>query len=372
MYSDKFLKVFFELVAAGLWEKEVRISKYGKIYFSEIQRIAEEQSVEGLLTAGIGHIQDVSVPQEDVLQFIGITLQLEEQNKSMNEFVDKLIGKLREKDIYVILVKGQGIARCYDRPLWRACGDVDLLIGDNEYGLARKVLCSLASSVNSESEYDKQLSLTIGSWVVELHGNLRSGLSRRVDRGLDGIKRCLFNEGRVRSWMNGKTNVFLPGEDEDVVYVFTHILQHFYKGGIGLRQICDWCRLLFTYKDSLNQELLENRIRKMGLITEWRAFGAFAVEYLGMPTEAMPLYSCDAKWKRKAGKICSFIIEVGNFGHNRDMSYYNKHPYIIRKTISFGRRCGDVIKHMQVFPIDSIRFFSYIMYNGMNSAVRGE
>lgn len=44
----------------------------------------------------------------------------------------------------------------------------------------------------------------------------------------------------------------MPRAEEDVVYVFAHILQHFFKGGIGLRQICDWCRLLYTYRDSLN------------------------------------------------------------------------------------------------------------------------
>lgn len=41
--------------------------------------------------------------------------------------------------------------------------------------------------------------------------------------------------------------------------------------------------------------------------------GAFAVEYLGLPREAMPLYSEEACWKKKAFRICSFVIEVGNF-----------------------------------------------------------
>mgnify|MGYP007016824113 CR=1 FL=1 len=34
----------------------------------------------------------------------------------------------------------------------------------------------------------------------------------------------------------------------------------------------------------------------MGLMSEWKAFGAYAVEFLGMPVEALPLYSADAKW----------------------------------------------------------------------------
>ena len=110
----------------------------------------------------------------------------------------------------------------------------------------------------------------------------------------------------------------------------------------------------------------------MGLVTEWKAFAAFAVDYLGMPPEAMPMYSPDKKWKRKADKICAFILKVGNFGHNRDMSYFAKYPYLIRKVCSIGRRCGDVIRHVRIFPLDSLRFFPYIMFNGIRSAVRGE
>lgn len=110
----------------------------------------------------------------------------------------------------------------------------------------------------------------------------------------------------------------------------------------------------------------------MGLMSEWRAFGAFAVEYLGMPSEAMPFYSSDKKRKRKADKICAFILEVGNMGHNRDMSYFEKYPYLIRKVFSLGRRCGDLIRHARLFPLDSLRFFPSIMIHGMMIAVRGE
>lgn len=118
--------------------------------------------------------------------------------------------------------------------------------------------------------------------------------------------------------------------------------------------------------------LLESRLRKMGLMTEWKAFGAFAVDYLGMPSEAMPFYSACDKWKRKANQLCEFILEVGNFGHNRDMTYYDSKPYLIRKTISLGRRCGDLIHHARIFPLDSLRFFPNIMFNGLRSIVRGE
>ena len=99
---------------------------------------------------------------------------------------------------------------------------------------------------------------------------------------------------------------------------------------------------------------------------------AYAVAYLGMPVEAMPLYAGDARWHRKASRIQTFVLAVGNFGHNRDQSYYSRYPYLIRKTISLGQRLGDLVRHTQIFPLDSLRFFPSIVFNGLRSAVRGE
>ena len=364
--------VFFELLRAGLWESDARLSQFEQIDYMEVMRLAEEQSVVGLVTAGIEHVKDGKVPQDVSLQLIGETLQLEQQNQTMNRFIGRLVEDMRGKGIYSLLLKGQGIAQCYERPSWRASGDVDFLLSKENYDKAKDYLLPLASSSENEYAYNQHLSMTIEDWVVELHGSLRSGLSSRVDQVTDEIKKDVIYGGNVRSWMNGKTQVFLLGIDCDVIFVFIHFLKHFYKEGLGLRQVCDWCRLLWTYRDSLNHGLLEKRIRRMGLVSEWKAFGAFAVEYLGMPSEAMPFYSPDNKWKRKANKICAFILEVGNMGQNRDMSHFSKYPYLIRKCVSMSRRIGDLINHARIFPLDSLRFFPRIMFNGVRSAIRGE
>ena len=376
MRLDNNQEAFFELVRAGLWAQPVNGSRFidnGPVDWEEVYRLAEEQSVMGLVAAGIETLPPAErPPQEVLLQFIGSTLQIEQQNKDMNAFVAALIEKLRKNDIYAILVKGQGIALCYEKPLWRSSGDVDFLLSEDNYSKAETFLTPLASHIAKEKQYNKHLAMTISDWEVELHGNLRCGLSAKIDRVLDSIKNDIFYGGAVRSWMNGRSQIFLPAVNCDVIYVFTHILQHFYRGGIGLRQICDGCRLLWTFKDSLNHGLLESRIRKMGLMSEWKAFGAFAVDYLGMPSDAMPFYSDSRMWKRKADKICTFILEVGNFGHNRDSSYFNKYPYVVRKVRSLGRRCGDLIRHARIFPMDSFRFLFHIFKNGIQAALRGE
>ena len=354
-------QAFFALVQAGLWEKDVRLAPLENVDFREVYNLAEKQSVVGLVAAGIEHIIDVKVPQEMVLTFVGSTLQLEQRNIAMNGFVAKLIDQLRHQDVYALLVKGQGIGQCYERPLWRASGDVDLLLSDSNYEKAKADL--LAHAIDAEPEYKlfKHIGMTMkGGFVVELHGTLHSRLSKRVDRGIDDAQKDLFYNANVRSWQNGNTQVFLPGVDEDIIFVFTHILHHFYIEGIGLRQICDWCRLLWTYKDTMNHGLLESRIRKMGLMSEWRAFAAVAIDWLGMPKEVMPLYSSDRKWSKKAEKIITFVLETGNFGHNRDVSE--------GKINSGWRKMKDFARHIKLFPLDSVKFFLHFLGNGIQLA----
>ena len=374
MKHSKNQQVFFELVRAGLWGKEFRISQYKDINYSSVMRLAEEQSVVGLIAAGLERLTDIRAPKECLFQFIGQALHLEHRNKAMNAFVAKLIETLRKEEVYALLVKGQGIAQCYKRPLWRACGDVDLLLDSEEYEKAKRLLVPLATAVEQEYTHFKHIGMTIESWVVELHGTLHSRLSKRIDKQLDAIQEDTIRFGNVRSWRCGDTDVILPCANNDVVFVFTHILHHFFFEGIGLRQICDWCRLLWTYREEIDVKGLGFRLDAMGVMSEWKAFAAFAVKWLGMPEEAMPLYSADACWERKADRICSFVLEVGNFGHNKMINSGRSmaHSYFVRKFFSFWGRLRDMLRHFKIFPLDSIRFFWGVLRSGVYAAVRGE
>ena len=383
MRKDNTIEAFFALVRAGLWSDgnpEIRID--GTTDWQEVYRIATEQSVLGLVLAGLEH-SDIKPPKELLLQWIGEVQLIEQRNKAMNVYIAELIEEMRSDGIYTLLVKGQGLAQCYNRPNWRSSGDVDLLLSKDNYEKAKAFILPKGVLTEPEEAGKKHLAMQVGQWAVELHGTLRVGLSARVDRMLDKVQYDIFYGGQVRSWMNGRTQVFLPAANEDVVYVFAHILQHFYKGGIGLRQICDWCRLLYTYRDSLNYGLLEQWIKQAGLMSEWKVFGALAIEYLGFPMDFMPLLDVrckkedgrceiDANLRKKADKVCEFILEVGNFGHNRDNSYFQKHSYFVQKCISAWRRVKDLCRHATIFPLSSVRFFFGIMHNGIVSAVRGE
>lgn len=380
-------QAFLELVRAGLWEdypvhgeglmvlgqakRQGRANGSSDVDWQKVYQLAEEQSVVGLVLAGIDwfkvHDLRFTIPQEVLLQWIGEVQMIEQQNTAMNQYIAELIERLRKADIYALLVKGQGIAQCYERPLWRASGDVDLLLSDTNYEKAKAVLLPLAKEVETEYKSLKHLAMTMdGGFVVELHGMLHSRLSDRIDRGIDDAQKDVFFGGNVRSWMNRSTSVFLPSPDNDVIFIFTHILKHFYIEGIGLRQICDWCRLLWTYRDSLDYGLLEKRIRKMGLMTEWKAFYNLSSRYLGMPDYGAGLMVYDSRYDKKADWIMDFVLMSGNFGHNREIK--RSRHFLVGKIQAAWFKMGDFARHARVFPLDSVKFYCHYVVDGVRQA----
>ena len=146
----------------------------------------------------------------------------------------------------------------------------------------------------------------------------------------------------MRSWDNNGTLVFLPAPTEDVFFVFTHFIKHFYKERMSLRQLCDWCRLLWTYRAEISVDWLGQYLCRAGLMKEWQAFGALAVEYLGMPTEAMPFINLndDVDLNKKAHKLMEFIL--GGY---------------------FGNKVKDTLRIAKIFPWKALRYSPSIFLN---------
>jgi len=44
---------------------------------------------------------------------------------------------------------------------------------------------------------------------------------------------------------------------------------------------------MMNRRECIDRDLLLRRLREVGIVSEWKAFGAFAVEYLGLPFTAV-------------------------------------------------------------------------------------
>ncbi|MCR4737078.1 MAG: hypothetical protein K5846_02830 [Bacteroidales bacterium] len=47
---------------------------------------------------------------------------------------------------------------------------------------------------------------------------------------------------------------------------------------VSLRQVSDWCRLLWPYRETLDVKKVESILRRMGLVSEWKSVCALGGE----------------------------------------------------------------------------------------------
>lgn len=222
---DKTQDIFFLLLKSGLWENEDKIVSCGQINYRDVFNLASEQSVIGIVTAGLEHAKLSDIPKDDLMLFIGATFQIETRNKELNDFISEITKKMVASNISFIIVKGQGIAQCYERPLWRASGDVDFLFDEINFLKARDFFRPLVVSYDPDDDKCRHLSGTVEEWEIELHGNQRILLSSKIDKVIDSIQKEASVNKDFRNWKNAQSTIFLPNPNDDIIFVFTHFLK---------------------------------------------------------------------------------------------------------------------------------------------------
>lgn len=68
--------------------------------------------------------------------------------------------------------------------------------------------------------------------------------------------------------------------------------------------------------------------------------------------------------------MMGFILETGNFGHNRDYSYQKKHSYMVMKAISLWKHLQDFGRYFVIFPLDSIKVTWWRIGEGLSAVMK--
>lgn len=353
-------KVFLLLIRLGLWEKkqgglsqdDIRLlDKMKDEEWDAVMDLANLQTSMGIVTDALTFLPAELRPSKKIyLNAISQTSDIEDANKRMNDFALVLMEKLKQKDVNSRLLKGQGVAMCYFRPYHRQSGDIDLLILDDQQFLKG---CRLMEIISNSSKWDEKSShaeFQAMGFVVELHGKYSFIINRKVTDRLIEWNAKRNQEVRVEQ------GLILPSLQFDAVFIFTHMLNHFMTGGVGLRQISDWMMFVNAYFDKLDMKVLEDDLNFLGIMKFWQAFASLAVMQLGFPEKKMPFY--DARWNRKADTLMDAIFKTGNFGALQKAKQLSKdtNKWVKKLHTAFGQfpvywRVG------KIFPAEAVYCF---------------
>lgn len=364
-------KLFFALLRSGLWGTAPELPDAAPCEndWKKVYGLSMSQTVVGLVTDGAAACPAGFVPKAVSLKLMTSLIKTEKANALINSNVARFVSLLESGGVQPILVKGQAVAQCYIHPMGRMPGDIDLVIDPGQYEAAKAVIAPIADSSEEGDVTKLHFGAMFGNVELELHGSVRTSLGQKINDTLDRVQAELYREGGHRRWNCLGTEVRIPSVDFDALFIFTHLLQHFFYGGLGLRQLCDWARVLHTHCGAIDRSLLERRLTEMELLSEWKTFAGFLVDYLGLPAEEAPLY--DAKYSSRTGKLWRYIERVGNFGKNRKRRDRSGDPYLIRKIESLFVYSQDFLHHVSIFPIDSLKFFWYYFRQGTLKVLHG-
>jgi hypothetical protein len=325
--------LLFEILRGELWGTGLSFSQLSHTEFEELMEMAGEQTVTGLVGDCLIK-NNIKLERDDALGLYAKMKAIEKANARVNENLVSFVNFMERKGIDYIIVKGQVAGSFYPNPDARMSGDVDLyFVGDNYEKIKSLVEQRLGKQLSKLSD-GKHVEFEVNGVIFELHDKLSRLATRKHQAYWDQMIDNAILEGTDTVMINGKEIKTLSAT-YNAMYIFVHLFYHMTASGVGLRQLCDWARVLAqsafqdssstfqvkndnvnanpNKKSSLNREDLGGSLKELGYFKAYKAMGAFLVEYLGLPEEQFPfvLTEKDRKWVETIKKN---ILKRGNFG----------------------------------------------------------
>lgn len=361
-------EIFFSLLRSALWGEKVQVPDGFKDW-GPVFAMAKSQSVLGLVAHAVLNDPTLigAMPDAVRVKLKSYMMANVASHNLLNNTLLQVVSALDAAGVPSVLLKGQALARNYPIPELRACGDVDIYVGTENYLKACEVLGAIASWKEDccPEANVKHYDIRIGQTPVEIHRYSDVNVSKYYDR----IYQAYSNEGLtqdLREMDFAGTVVRTPADDFNAFYIFNHLWHHFMTSGIGLRQFCDWMMFLHVHKDDIDRTKLKTIIDDMDLMMPWQAFGCVLVENLGMPADEFPFY--DARKGKRVRKIVERILTEGNFGKERE--YYkdrNGESYFRGKFKSLYLHFSRSIQLLFIFPTHISRQFWYTFRRGLRA-----
>lgn len=360
---------FLVLLRAGLWNTPAEAALFsGQTDWEVLFAHAARQTVSGLVATGIGMLPcGCPVPISVAKRLRDVTAATIRSHALLNRTLAEAVAMLRQNGIHPVLLKGQGVAANYIEPHLRMCGDIDLYVGQRDYGRA----CELArrwAGTKETIESEKHYQFKYGDVTVELHRIAERLVLPWQNARFQRWTQKHLHHSRLRGIEIEGVPISLPPVNFDALYIFNHAWHHFSQGGgIGLRQLCDWVRYLHVFCAEINRMELKRDLKSFGLWYPWLFFGPIAVDRLGLPREEYPFYT--GRYARQAARISDMIEAGGNFGFFDPSRTKRPEGYIAGKVHSFRQRNSRFGKLLPISPEETVAAWSYYLYAGIKQVI---
>lgn len=275
---------------------------------------AQKQSVLGIAFEGVQKLPKEQWPPRALLfEWIGAAEVIKQTNALLDKQCVELQKRFSEAGIRTSILKGQGVARCYDEILrrLRQPGDIDIYV---DCGRERALQFAYEQGLQHIDWDYKHLHLDVFQETeVEVH--------YRVEVLLN-----LWKNRTLQKWFKEHKSLLFGMDGELVVptiafnrfYILLHIYRHFLYEGVGLRQLLDYYFVLRSIAHNPSPKAEEGS--QIDLIRLFKQFGMwkFARGVMWVMQRVFGLereYMICEPLESEGRFILSEVLTGGNFGH---------------------------------------------------------
>ena len=339
LYLLKFLR-------AVLFGEKLDASDFAEADWKSIFQLADEQTVSALLLDGMSLLPSecITIPLVNKLKRIATMQRIEQMNRLHRKVIVKIDQALKSEGIPVVFMKGQTTALRYPNPLHRTPGDIDFVVNPKDFKKTMEVLEKIGK-VDHGLVHEHHGMAWVDGVTVEPHYKVHNYQCPSTDHAMQEMFASVFPSELSSADMDGYAVPVFPPTFESV-FLISHMVNHVYEEGLGLRQVIDYAMFLSSCADKIDWLQHHEYLHQMRMERAWRIFTCICVDYLGMslPSQVEPFSHQEKVW---AEKMMTDIMRVGNFGrgeyvfqHRGIKDAFNNYCWVAKRCWYLGFVCS--------------------------------
>ena len=293
------IRLFFEFLQVAIGNRESLSRELSDNEWQDIFRMLKEHALLGVGFTAVErlHANGVVCPPGLRMKWFALVVQIERRNEQLNELCKKVTEQYEHDGLSTCILKGQGNILNYPKRLGvrRQSGDIDVWatpINDDGLRIKDKGIAIAVQTGKNEVEYVEYHGHKAIREYVMMQYRLKGidahpkACYHHIDApDMDGIEvevhyrptfcRSFIRNRRMQKWfdtfasecMSNRTSegFAVPTASFNVVYQMAHLFEHYFEGGIGLRQMMDYH---FTLK-AWQEEIMEwKSLQSQGMWSE--------------------------------------------------------------------------------------------------------
>lgn len=352
-------RAFFSLLQSGLWgygNKELSVFPLTEVEWESLYRLSREQTVTGLIFAGIQKLPENIQPEDSLLvRWIATVDAIERSNMRMNSVLVELYGMFKKIGLNPVLLKGQGIASLYSNPLLRECGDIDFYFPtDKDFTKANN--CILKEGLRTVSKADGSIFYFWKGVKIEHHKRMFDLFTSRSIRYSKELE-TRYGVKPITLCGNNDVQIDMPHPVLNVIQQSVHILKHAVGLGIGLRQFCDLAVSYYTWYAELADEDMRTMYSELGLDKWYSLQYSFLAKYINLPGQYIPDYEV----KVSPDFLYDIVWSGGNFGYNAIRTGGISDSAVLRKVHTAWSFYKNIRFAYKIAPKETLGLFMYLI-----------